>query len=209
MVYTDNFPSETTIQVCSSTECFLEAESYYQSLFLHSYTLDYLPANTDITFTITDSYGDGLNFGPGFYEITDALGSEIGRGYDFEYSETVIFQVSGCVPSTCFDGVLTPGYCQGSSSNSVIVCAGLPFHISFFRSPKLAHSHLRRLCTCIFHRLIRPSPPLFQPLAMRLRPLTMRQASGAAPRHCRQGWNAQTILNLVSHALLRPAPTAT
>ncbi len=63
-----------------------------------------VPANTCYTFTITDSYGDGIccNFGNGYYEISTSDNQVIFEGTAFESSDSFTFGV-GALNTTDFE----------------------------------------------------------------------------------------------------------
>lgn len=63
-----------------------------------------VPANTCYTFTITDSYGDGIccNFGNGYYEISTSDNQVIFEGSAFESSDSFTFGV-GALNTTDFE----------------------------------------------------------------------------------------------------------
>ena len=53
-----------------------------------------IPADACISFTIEDSYGDGIccNYGNGSYTVTDGLGNIVVQGGQFGSEEEIVFE---------------------------------------------------------------------------------------------------------------------
>jgi hypothetical protein len=92
-IHTDDYPSETSIEVVDSEGNTLLNEDSFSSND-EDYIFDLcLSLDSCYTFTINDEYGDGIccGAGQGFYEITGANGNLIASGGDFGFLESVDF----------------------------------------------------------------------------------------------------------------------
>jgi endonuclease I len=112
----DNYPAETSWNVKNASGTILSSGSGYTvkgATITKSITL----ATGDYTFTINDSYGDGIccTQGNGSYTLKDASGTQIATGGNFTTSEQVIFTIStsggGEVPA------MPEGYCASKGNN--------------------------------------------------------------------------------------------
>ena len=92
---TDNYGSETSWTVKNSAGTTLYSGSGYGNNT--SYTETFTLADGDYTFTINDSYGDGIccSYGSGSYTLTDGNGSTMKSGGSFTSSEVTSFCISG------------------------------------------------------------------------------------------------------------------
>lgn len=97
-VLTDEFPEETSIQVVDGNNNTVFVQSNFNqlsTLFTFDVTLD---CDADYTFTIFDSFGDGICcglFGNGNYSLL-LDGQEIASGGDFNASESHSFSTEPC-----------------------------------------------------------------------------------------------------------------
>ncbi|GJM36536.1 MAG: hypothetical protein DHS20C18_55370 [Saprospiraceae bacterium] len=93
-VLTDTYGSETgwSVSGASGTEYFSVEPGTYSNQTLYQ-TQVCVPVDECITFTIIDTYGDGI-FQPGYYSIT-LEGEELGSGWNFTQAETIQFN---CAP---------------------------------------------------------------------------------------------------------------
>jgi len=140
-ITTDRWPTETGwVLVDDCTDLVLEqrGEGFYQSNF-NEYVEEFCVAVSDTvyTFTITDSFGDGVccQWGDGSYEVM--LNGEVeASGGQFDDSESTTFGADNCdgPPPTCVDSDLLVPYQGNFYSCSQIVNAG-------FCSNPLAPTH--------------------------------------------------------------------
>jgi hypothetical protein len=105
---TDQYASETTWTLTNASGSVVASNGSLSNNTSYSETLC-LPDGC-YTFTINDSYGDGIccTYGNGSYGITnDATGADLGSGGSFASSETQNFCIGGTNPptATCDDGV--------------------------------------------------------------------------------------------------------
>ena len=104
----DNYPEETSWQITDGGNVMASGGTYASSP--DGSTLDVTQCLPDgcYTFTIFDSYGDGIccNYGSGSYTVTDEFGNVLASGASFGSSDGGNFCVSGGGPQpTCDDGV--------------------------------------------------------------------------------------------------------
>ena len=97
-IVTDQYGSETTWSICDDNLCYIAGGPYsdlngsgttaQQQI---SYTF---PTDACLTFKIEDSYGDGMccNYGNGSYLVTDANGTVLASGGNFDDKEEVMFR---------------------------------------------------------------------------------------------------------------------
>ena len=104
-VYTDNYPGETTWQISGLNGIVATSSEYSTGFTLYQDLL--CIENGCYTFTISDSYGDGIccAYGEGYYEIVDD-GVVVASGGEFGSNESVMFCVGesemGCTdPDAC------------------------------------------------------------------------------------------------------------
>jgi len=107
----DNYPGETSWEIATASGAVVASGGGYSgagSTVNETIALD--PG--DYTFTIYDSFGDGVccAYGAGSYELTDSSGNVLASGGEFASSESTPFTVDGggggvCLPSgsTCND----------------------------------------------------------------------------------------------------------
>ncbi|WP_299128350.1 T9SS type A sorting domain-containing protein [uncultured Winogradskyella sp.] len=96
-ITTDNFASETTWQITNSNNTVIESGptgSYFNNT-TYQETIAIPTFGDCYTFTIFDSYADGIccGFGNGSYDLQDDNGNVIISGGDFGGSESVLFRV--------------------------------------------------------------------------------------------------------------------
>jgi len=114
---TDNFPGETSYIVTdqSTDEVVFTADDFMEpgELFAETLCLE----DGCYTFTILDSYGDGLccGFGEGSYEVADDNGSIITSGAEFGASESIDFCLPFAGPTAVANFSVSPTICLGES----------------------------------------------------------------------------------------------
>ena len=83
-ILTDNYPGETTWNIKDANGNILYSGGPYTSTN-SIYTIDICEPDGCFDFTINDSYGDGIccGYGQGYYNITDANGTELIAGGEF------------------------------------------------------------------------------------------------------------------------------
>ncbi|NOZ47217.1 MAG: PKD domain-containing protein [Chlorobi bacterium] len=93
---TDRYASETSWTLKNSAGTTVESGSGYSNST--TYTLNWTLSEDTYTFTINDSYGDGIccSYGSGSYALNDGCGADLGNGGSFTTSESKVF----CVPAT-------------------------------------------------------------------------------------------------------------
>ncbi|WP_363322546.1 M43 family zinc metalloprotease [uncultured Tenacibaculum sp.] len=103
----DNYASETSWTITNSSGTTVASGSGYGSANNGTTITENLCLPDGCyTFTINDSYGDGIccSYGNGSYSITDSSGS-LASGGSFGSSESKQFCVGGSAPPTCSDGI--------------------------------------------------------------------------------------------------------
>ncbi len=92
---TDNYASETTWEFTDSSGNVLAQGGGYTNNNTYTSELEIPSADECYTFTINDSYGDGIccQYGTGSYSISDESGNIIFSGGDFSSTESTIFRV--------------------------------------------------------------------------------------------------------------------
>merc|ERR1719469_463659 len=98
VVKTDQFPTETDWQVTDASDAIiLQADTPLNGIATKTVCLD----SGNYTFTITDSYGDGIccTYGDGFYNLT-LDGTVIEEGGDFQEVEEVTITVGATSPTS-------------------------------------------------------------------------------------------------------------
>jgi hypothetical protein len=95
-VTTDNYPAETAWTLKNASGTTVASGNGYTGQ-VTTYNADACLADGDYTFTITDSYGDGIccSYGNGNYSITDASGNVLASGASFTSSESKTFTLGG------------------------------------------------------------------------------------------------------------------
>ncbi|MBX2871244.1 MAG: T9SS type A sorting domain-containing protein [Saprospiraceae bacterium] len=105
----DNYPEETSWSIINASNTIVASGGTYGTSPDGSTISEVINlAAGDYTFTINDSYGDGIccTYGNGSYQLTDANGLVIAAGGDFDSSESSLFCASGGDPTpTCTDGI--------------------------------------------------------------------------------------------------------
>lgn len=123
---TDNYPSETSWTLTSGSSTIASGSGYTNTNT--TYTEDLCLADGSYTFTIYDSYGDGIccSQGNGSYNFS-TLSESLASGGSFSSSETVSFSIgSGSGGGGSISGsVLISEYVEGSSNNKAIEIANL------------------------------------------------------------------------------------
>tara|TARA_B110000444_G_C18847310_1_gene602948 strand:+ start:251 stop:1909 length:1659 start_codon:yes stop_codon:yes gene_type:complete len=96
-ITTDNYGSETTWNLKEGSTTIASGGPYANSAAAQATVYATLDASSCYTFTILDSYGDGMNsgFGVGSFTITDDNGTVIANGGTFTTEEVVRFQTNG------------------------------------------------------------------------------------------------------------------
>ena len=94
-IVTDAYGSETTWSIGDGSVTYMTGGPYIDGTWTQVPTTGTIPANTCVTFTIEDSYGDGIccTYGNGSYTITDGNGTVVATGGQFGAKEEVIFQI--------------------------------------------------------------------------------------------------------------------
>jgi V8-like Glu-specific endopeptidase len=89
----DNYGGETSWEIRNSSGSKVASGNGYSNGQNVSKNISL--SDGDFTFTIFDTYGDGMTEGNGGYELVDSTGTEIKSGRDFGSSETTSFCSSG------------------------------------------------------------------------------------------------------------------
>jgi hypothetical protein len=92
---TDNYAAETTWEFTDSSGNILAQGGGYTNNNTYTSELEIPSADECYTFTINDSYGDGIccQYGTGSYSISDESGNVIFSGGDFSSTESTTFRV--------------------------------------------------------------------------------------------------------------------
>lgn len=105
----DNYPEETSWSITDPDNTIVTSGGTYgNSPDGSTITETIILAAGDYTFTINDSYGDGIccTYGDGSYRLTDANGLLIAAGGNFDTAESFMFCASdGDQAPSCSDGV--------------------------------------------------------------------------------------------------------
>ncbi len=114
----DNYPAETSWDLKNSTGTVVASGSGYSTSGA-TITQVFTLVDDSYTFTINDSYGDGIccTYGSGSYSLTDANSTVIVTGGSFTSSEATNFCISGSVAPPPSTGMPT-GYCASAGGNS-------------------------------------------------------------------------------------------
>lgn len=101
----DNYPGETTWNITDASNTVVASGGPYSGAG-STVTQNISLGAGDHTFTIFDSYGDGIccAYGSGSYSLVDGNGSTVASGGSFSSSESTNFCIGGTTP-TCNDGV--------------------------------------------------------------------------------------------------------
>ena len=97
-IVTDMYGSETTWSIGDGSVSYMTGGPYNDlssaGTTPQTPSTGTIPANTCVTFTIEDSYGDGMNsgYGVGSYTVTDGLGNIITQGGTFGSKEEIKFE---------------------------------------------------------------------------------------------------------------------
>ncbi len=103
----DNYPAETSWTVTDAGGATVASGGTYGGQANGSAVTENISLGTgDYTFTINDSFGDGIccAYGNGSYSLTDGTGAVIASGGSFGSSESASFCTVGAAP-TCNDGI--------------------------------------------------------------------------------------------------------
>lgn len=115
----DNYPSETSWSLTDGSGNTIASGNGYSNKGA-TVTESFDLADGDYTFTINDSYGDGIccSYGNGSYTLTDGAGTQIVTGGDFGSSESTSFCISGSGGGNPGGGDMPEGYCSSQGNNS-------------------------------------------------------------------------------------------
>ena len=97
-IVTDRYGSETTWSISDGSVSYMTGGPYNDlssaGTTPQTPSTGTIPANACVTFTIEDSYGDGMccSYGNGYYTVTDGLGNVIAQGGNFSTSEEIKFE---------------------------------------------------------------------------------------------------------------------
>lgn len=114
----DNYPAETSWTLKDANGNTLYSGSGYSTKG-GNVTEEFILDDGNYTFTINDSYGDGIccSYGNGSYELFDDAGIQIVSGGDFGSSETTNFCISGSGGGSG-GGEMPTGYCASQGNNA-------------------------------------------------------------------------------------------
>ena len=104
----DNYPEETSWQITDGGSVVASGGTYASSPDGSTLEVSQCLPDGCYTFTIFDSYGDGIccSYGSGSYVVTDEFGNILASGASFGSSDGGNFCVSGVGPQpTCNDGI--------------------------------------------------------------------------------------------------------
>ena len=103
----DNYPEETSWQISDGSGVVASGGTYPSAPDGSTLTITECLPEACYTFTIFDSYGDGIccGYGSGSYAVTDEFGNELASGASFGSSEATEFCVSDPTEPTCDDGI--------------------------------------------------------------------------------------------------------
>ncbi|NRA50603.1 MAG: fibronectin type III domain-containing protein, partial [Phaeodactylibacter sp.] len=107
----DNYPEETTWSITNAQGATVASGGPYGNLPDGSTVNENISLNGgDYTFTINDSFGDGIccSYGNGSYTLTDSDGAVIASGGNFNSSESTAF-CTDPPAATCDDGIQNGG----------------------------------------------------------------------------------------------------
>ena len=93
-IVTDQYGSETTWSISDDNTTYMSGGPYADNTTTQPTVIGSIPPNNCVTFTIEDTYGDGMDagFGSGSYTITDGLGNVIATGGQFGFKEDIKFE---------------------------------------------------------------------------------------------------------------------
>tara|TARA_R110000744_G_scaffold269876_1_gene383162 strand:- start:64 stop:1275 length:1212 start_codon:yes stop_codon:yes gene_type:complete len=94
-IVTDQYGSETTWSIGDGSVSYMTGGPYTDNTTTQTPSTGTIPANACVTFTIEDSYGDGIccTYGNGSYTITDGNGTIVATGGGFGFKEEVVFEI--------------------------------------------------------------------------------------------------------------------
>jgi subtilisin family serine protease/chitodextrinase len=115
----DNYPAETSWSLTDGSGNTIASGSGYSTKG-GSVSENFDLSDGDYSFTINDSYGDGIccSYGNGSYTLTDGNGNVIVTGGDFGSSENTPFCISGSGDTPGDGGAMPEGYCASQGNNS-------------------------------------------------------------------------------------------
>ena len=121
----DNYPEETSWQISDGTGVVASGGTYPTAPDGSTLTIVECMPEACYTFTIFDSYGDGIccGYGSGSYTVTDEFGNELASGASFGSSEATAFCVSGPTEPTCDDGIQNGDETGVDCGGSCAACA--------------------------------------------------------------------------------------
>ena len=93
-IVTDQYGSETTWSISDGSITYMTGGPYADNTTTQTPSTGTIPADACISFTIEDSYGDGIccTYGNGSYTITDGLGTIVAQGGQFGAEEEIVFE---------------------------------------------------------------------------------------------------------------------
>ena len=93
-IVTDQYGSETTWSISDGSVSYMVGGPYADNTTTQTPSTGTIPSNACVTFTIEDSYGDGIccSYGNGSFSVTDGLGNIVAQGGSFGSSEETVFE---------------------------------------------------------------------------------------------------------------------
>ena len=93
-IVTDQYGSETTWSISDGSVSYMVGGPYGDNTTTQTPSTGTIPSNACVTFTIEDSYGDGIccSYGNGSYTVTDGLGNIVAQGGSFGSEEETVFE---------------------------------------------------------------------------------------------------------------------
>ena len=121
----DNYPEETSWQISDGGTVLASGGTYPTAPDGSSLAVVECLPEACYTFTIFDSYGDGIccGYGNGSYSVSDEFGNILASGASFASSEATDFCVSSPTDPTCDDGILNGDETGVDCGGSCPACA--------------------------------------------------------------------------------------
>ena len=93
-IITDQYGSETTWSISDGSVSYMTGGPYADNTTTQTPSTGTIPSNACVTFTIEDSYGDGIccSYGNGSYTVTDGLGNIVAQGGSFGSEEETVLE---------------------------------------------------------------------------------------------------------------------
>lgn len=140
-LHTDDYPEETTWQLENAEGTIISTGGPYTNGNTDHILQLCLPEDECFTFTIFDSFGDGIccDFGLGFYEFTNSVGTVLANGGNFSDIQEVTFCNSECLLEATIsitddsgngDGAIVIFASNGVSPYQYSIDGGLTFQAS-------------------------------------------------------------------------------